>query len=60
MKGLDIEEKSERVKNYALNLVAHNYELLGALGLKNFSELKSEHVIKPSVFTDSQNYADLV
>ena len=60
MRGLDIEKKSERVKNYALNLVENNYELLGALGLKNFSKLKSEHVIKPSVFTDSQNYTDLV
>ena len=45
MKGLDIEEKSERVKNYARHIVKYNYELLGALGLKSFSELKPEHVI---------------
>ena len=45
MKGLDIEKKSERVKNYALHLLKYNYELLGALGLKNFSELKPKHVI---------------
>ncbi len=47
MKGLDIENKSERVKNYALNLIKYNYELLGSLGLKSFSELKSEHIITP-------------
>ena len=45
MKGLDIEEKSERVKNYASHIVKYNYELLGALGLKSFSELKPEFVI---------------
>ena len=45
MKGLDIEKKSERVKNYALHILKYNYELLGALGLKSFSELKPEHVI---------------
>ena len=50
MRGLDIERKSERVKNYALNLVKNNYELLGALGLKCFSELKPEHVIRPNSF----------
>lgn len=45
MNGLDIEKKSERVKNYALHILKYNYELLGALGLKSFSELKTEHVI---------------
>ena len=45
MKGLDIEKKSERVKNYAQHILKYNYELLGALGLKSFSELKPEHVI---------------
>ena len=47
MKGLDIEEKSERVKNYALHLLKYDYELLGALGLKKFSELKPDYLIKP-------------
>ncbi|MCY4321606.1 MAG: FMN-binding glutamate synthase family protein [Bdellovibrionaceae bacterium] len=45
MKGLDIEKKSERVKNYALHILDYNYEILGALGLKAFSELKPEHVM---------------
>ena len=50
MKGLDIERKSERVKNYALNIIKYNYELLGALGLKSFSDLKPEHVIAPKLW----------
>ena len=50
MKGLDIEEKSERVKNYAFNLIKYNYELLGALGLKSFSQLNPEHIIMPKFF----------
>ena len=53
MKGLDIEGKSERVKNYALHLIKYNYELLGALGLKSFSGLKPEHVITPYIFKNS-------
>ena len=48
MKGLDIEEKSERVKNYASHILKYNYELLGALGLKNFSELQPRHLILKS------------
>lgn len=48
MRGLDIEEKSERVKNYAIHLLKYNYELLGALGLKNFSELRPHHVVLSS------------
>ena len=47
MKGLDIEKKSERVKNYADSLIKCNYEILGALGLKHFSELRPEHLIPP-------------
>ena len=45
MKGLDIENKSERVKNYALHILKYNDELLGALGLSHFSELRAEHVL---------------
>lgn len=44
-RGLDIEEKSERVKNYALNIIKFQYDLVRALGLKSFSELNKSHVI---------------
>ena len=47
MKGLDIEEKSERVKNYAINLAKHHQAMLQALGLKSFSELNESHVLPP-------------
>ena len=52
MKGLDIEEKSERVKNYALNTIKSNYQILGALGLKNFKDLREDHLIFPTYFND--------
>ena len=46
-KGLDIEEKSERIKNYALSLEYHHYELLAALGQTRFSGLNKENLIFP-------------
>lgn len=45
--GLDIEEKSERVKNYATNTDYHHYELLAAMGKKHFSELSKDNLIFP-------------
>ena len=45
--GLDIEEKSERVKNYALNLEHHHYEMLAAMGRTQFSELNQDNLIFP-------------
>ena len=47
LKGLDIEEKSERVKNYALELLKSNQEMLEALGLSSFQELNESHVFIP-------------
>ena len=46
-KGLDIEEKSERVKNYVLNLNHHHHELLAALGKTCFSDLNKRNLIFP-------------
>ena len=46
-KGLDIEEKSERVKNYVNNLDHYHYELLSALGKTRFSDLDKENLIFP-------------
>ena len=45
--GLDIEEKSERVKNYAINMDYHHYELLAAMGQKDFSKLNKDNLIFP-------------
>lgn len=47
LKGLDIEEKSERVKNYALQILKSNQEMLEALGLSSFQQLREEHVFVP-------------
>ena len=46
-KGLDIEEKSERVKYYAINLMKDNFELLEALGVQSFSDLDRNHIFIP-------------
>jgi len=45
--GLDINEKALRVKNYALNLDHHHYELLAAMGETQFSQLRPDNLIFP-------------
>ena len=47
LKGLDIEEKSERVKNYVFQLLKSNKEMLEALGLSSFRELNRSHIFIP-------------
>ena len=44
-KGLDIEEKSERIKNYVLNLDHYHYEMLAAMGITHFSHLNKNNLI---------------
>ena len=45
--GLDIENKSERVKNYVLNLDYQHYEMLAAMGEARFSNLSRDNLILP-------------
>lgn len=57
-KGLDIEEKSERVKSYALQLLKSNREMLEALGLSSYRRLNKEHIFIPKnrdFFFSAQN-----
>ena len=44
-RGLDIEEKAQRVKNYALNLDYQHYEMLAAMGETEFSKLSQNNLI---------------
>lgn len=46
-KGLDIEVKSERVKNYIHNLCHEHTELLTALGKQSFEELNPDNLLMP-------------
>lgn len=46
-RGLDIELKSERVKNYILTMEHDYYELLASLGKKSFRELALDNLIMP-------------
>lgn len=48
-RGLDIEIKSERVKNYAFNLERDHYELLASLGKKSFEELTEANILFPNL-----------
>ena len=42
MRGLDIEDKSERVKHYVRNLNYDYYEMLSSLGQKSFDSLNKD------------------
>lgn len=52
--GLDIEVKSERVKNYILNLVHDHYELLTSLGKNSFRELNEENLLVPDKISSAR------
>ena len=44
-KGLDIEEKSERIKNYVHNLKHDYYEIMSSLGQKSFQSLNNNLIL---------------
>jgi glutamate synthase domain-containing protein 2 len=46
-RGLDIEQKSERVKNYVMNMEHDHYEVLASLGKRSFRELNEENILFP-------------
>ncbi len=46
-KGLDIEDKSERVKNYVMNLCHEHIEVLTSLGKKSYQELDEKNLLFP-------------
>lgn len=48
-KGVDIEDKAHRVHNYVHNLEHDWYEMLAALGRRNFAELGEDNLLIPSV-----------
>ncbi len=49
MRGLDIEDKSERVFHYVNNLNEEYYELLSALGKNSFKNLNSKLMLQSSI-----------
>ena len=46
-KGLDIEDKSERIKNYVNHLDHDYYEMMSALGKKSFDSLSCQNLVLP-------------
>lgn len=47
-KGLDVELKSERVKNYVSHLENDCYEILSSLGKRSFSDLSTDNLLFPT------------
>jgi len=48
-RGLDIESKSERVKNYVFQMEHDYYEILTSLGKRSFKELSGQNLLYPSI-----------
>ena len=55
-KFLNIDDKSNRVKNYHNATIEHLAELIGACGLKTLDDLKREHINKRDDNTHTTNY----
>lgn len=49
-KGLDIEEKSQRVESYIYGLTHDHEEILSSLGKINYKELNSENLYQEGIF----------
>jgi len=47
--GLDIEQKALRIENYFHGLTHDHVEMLGALGCRNFGELRPDHLYAPNL-----------
>lgn len=59
MKGLHVESKRERVKNFHNETLKVVAEMLGAMGLKSHLELNRSHLIKRVHDSDLKSYADV-
>lgn len=59
-RGLDIEDKSERVERYVHSLLHDHQEMLGALGCHRYDQLSPDHLYAPSIarLRVLPNYAD--
>ena len=44
-RGLDIEEKADRIKNYVSNLDHYHYEIVAAMGRTDFLNLNPDNLI---------------
>ncbi|PKP51207.1 MAG: FMN-binding glutamate synthase family protein, partial [Bacteroidetes bacterium HGW-Bacteroidetes-12] len=59
MKGLNVEDKSQRVANYHKKTVSAFAELLGAAGLSKPEELRREHINRRISMTTVMDYSEI-
>ncbi|MCB9202900.1 MAG: FMN-binding glutamate synthase family protein [Flavobacteriales bacterium] len=59
IRGLDVEEKAIRVKNYHNKTVHAFMELLVATGLKHPNELEKKHILRRVSLSEIKSYAEI-
>ncbi|AKK03644.1 FMN-binding glutamate synthase family protein [Corynebacterium epidermidicanis] len=59
MRGLDVDDKAERVKNYQANTLKSAMRILSAMGLTDFSQLGPAHVVRRIDPTQARPYEDI-
>ena len=58
-RGLDVDQKAERVANYHRNTLKSTVRILGAMGLHDVSQLGPSHIIRRVDQTQARPYEDL-
>jgi glutamate synthase domain-containing protein 2 len=59
IKGLNVEDKATRVKNFHDKTITAFMELIGAAGLTSSKEIKKEHIYKRVSTTQIKTYAEI-
>ncbi|QGU01586.1 Glutamate synthase [NADPH] large chain [Corynebacterium kalinowskii] len=58
-RGLDIDDKAERVKNYQANTLKSAMRILSAMGLTDFRDLGPAHIVRRIDPTQARPYEDI-
>ena len=59
IKGLNVQDKSQRVANFQRNTVKAAMELVGAIGLNHPDDLRRSHVIKNINSNESRLFSEI-
>ena len=59
VRGLVVEDKAPRVRNYQADTVREFLELLGAAGLDSPTDLRPEHILRRLSTTEVKNYGEI-
>lgn len=58
-RGLDVDDKAERVKNYQVNTLKSAMRILSAMGLTDFRDLGPAHIVRRIDPTTARPYEDI-